>query len=161
MGVGNYLSNDDLVGAFTLRAKRLVAQESLSPYINEAASIDEKVDRLLFVEDNVIGVENKRQLAAFVIPVLQSAPFENHFQNPKLPLLARLQKLAQLQATGATQAASSTSPGPKSPTSWMRWRCRSKRAANVFESVEASLRQPCRKKAQTLLRFGPPEASST
>ena len=97
MGVGKYLSHEDLVAAFTLRAKRLVTQETLSPYVADAP-VDEKVERLLFVEDNIIGVENKRQLASFVMPVLLSAPFESHFQNPKLPLLARLQKLAQLQA---------------------------------------------------------------
>jgi len=97
MGVGKYLSHEDLVASFTLRAKRLVTQETLTPYIADAA-VDEKVERLLFVEDNIIGAENKRALVAFVLPVITSAPFDNHFQNAKLPLLARLQKLAQLQA---------------------------------------------------------------
>jgi len=96
MGVGKYLSHEDLVASFTLRAKRLVTQETLTPYIADAA-VDEKVERLLFVEDNIIGAENKRALASFVLPVIISAPFDNHFQNAKLPLLARLQKLAQLQ----------------------------------------------------------------
>ena len=97
MGVGKYMSHEDIVASFTLRAKRLVTQETLTPYIADAA-VDEKVERLLFVEDNIIGSENKRALAAFVQPVLQSALFDNHFQNPKLPLLQRLQKLAQIQA---------------------------------------------------------------
>ncbi len=97
MGVGKYLSHEDLVAAFTLRAKRLVTQETLSPYIADGGP-DEKVERLLFVEDNIIGAENKRALAAFVLPVVTSAPFDNHFQNAKLPLLARLQKLAQIQS---------------------------------------------------------------
>jgi hypothetical protein len=97
MGVGKYLSHEDLVAAFTLRSKRLVTQEALGGHIVEAAP-DDKLDRILFVEDNIIGTENKRQLASFVMPVITSAPFENHFQNPKLPLLQRLQRLAQLQA---------------------------------------------------------------
>jgi hypothetical protein len=97
MGVGKYLSHEDLVAAFTLRSKRLVTQESLGSYIIEAGP-DEKIERILFVEDNIIGVENKRQLASYVMPILTSAQFDSHFQNPKLPLLSRLQRLAQLQA---------------------------------------------------------------
>ena len=73
MGVGKYLSHEDLVAAFTLRSKRLVTQEILSSHIDGALP-DEKVERLLFVEENVIGAENKRQLAAFILPVVNSAP---------------------------------------------------------------------------------------
>ena len=97
MGVGKYLSHEDLIAAFTLRSKRLVAQEALGEYIAEAAP-DEKIERILFVEDNIIGAENKRQLSSYVMPILNSATFENHFQNPKVPLVQRLQRLAQLQA---------------------------------------------------------------
>jgi hypothetical protein len=97
MGVGKYLSHEDLVAAFTLRSKRLVTQETMGHYIAEAAP-DEKIERILFVEDNIIGSENKRQLSSYIMPILNSAPFENQFQNPKLPLLQRLQRLAQLQA---------------------------------------------------------------
>jgi hypothetical protein len=97
MGVGKYLSHEDLIAAFTLRSKRLVAQEALGQYIAEAQP-DEKIERILFVEDNIIGTENKRQLATYVMPILNSAAFENFFHNPKVPLLQRLQRLAQLQA---------------------------------------------------------------
>ncbi len=97
MGVGKYLSHEDLVAAFTLRSKRLVTQETMGHYIAEAAP-DEKIERILFVEDNIIGSENKRQLSSYIMPILSSAAFENQFQNPKLPLLQRLQRLAQLQA---------------------------------------------------------------
>jgi hypothetical protein len=96
MGVGKYLSHEDLIAAFTLRSKRLVTQEALAPYIHEAGP-DEKVDRLLFVEDNIIGAENKRQLSNYVMPILTSAAFDAFFQNPKTPLMQRLQRLAQLQ----------------------------------------------------------------
>jgi hypothetical protein len=96
MGIGKYLSHEDLIAGFTLRSKRLVTQESLSAYLADCAP-DEKLERLLFVEENIIGVENKRQLAGFVLPVMSSAAFENFFQNPKTPVLQRLQRLAQLQ----------------------------------------------------------------
>jgi hypothetical protein len=96
MGIGKYLSHEDLIEAFTLRSKRLVTQETLSAYLAECQP-DEKMERLLFVEENIIGVENKRQLAGFVVPVMNSAAFENFFQNQKTPLLSRLQRLTQLQ----------------------------------------------------------------
>src|SRR5215469_16221660 len=72
MGVGKYLSHEDLIVAFTLRSKRLVTQEILSAYL-EGCLPDEKMERLLFVEENIIGIENKRQLAGFVIPVMNTA----------------------------------------------------------------------------------------
>ncbi|HKY17601.1 MAG TPA: hypothetical protein VJL82_01615 [Rhizomicrobium sp.] len=97
MGVGKYLSHEDLIAAFTLRSKRLVGQEALGEYIAEAGP-DERIERILFIEDNIIGAENKRQLASYIMPVLNSAAFENFFHNPKAPLLQRLQRLAQLQA---------------------------------------------------------------
>src|ERR1019366_7008747 len=90
LGVGKFLSHEDLIAAFTLRSKRLVTQESLSVYIADCAP-DEKIERLLFVEENIVGIENKRQLAGFITPVLNSAAFENFFQNPKMPVLQRLQ----------------------------------------------------------------------
>ncbi len=98
LGVGKYLSHEDLIGAFTLRSKRLVTHETLGEYMAEAALADEKLERLLFVEENIIGAENKRLLATFVMPVLTGAGFEAHFANAKIPVMARLQKLAQLQA---------------------------------------------------------------
>ncbi|HJS45449.1 MAG TPA: hypothetical protein VJ753_03520 [Rhizomicrobium sp.] len=97
LGIGKYLSHEDLIAAFTLRSKRLVVQEAVGQFIAEATP-DEKIDRILFVEDNIIGAENKRQLSNYILPVLNSAAFENIFQNAKLPLVQRLQRLAQLQA---------------------------------------------------------------
>jgi hypothetical protein len=96
MGIGKYLSHEDLVAGFTLRSKRLVAQEALGQYIGDAAP-DEKLERILFVEDNIIGNENKRQLASYLPSVLNAPAFESHFNNPKVPLVTRLQRLAQLQ----------------------------------------------------------------
>ncbi|MDE2133016.1 MAG: hypothetical protein KGJ49_00270 [Alphaproteobacteria bacterium] len=98
LGVGKYLSHEDLVAAFTLRSKRLVTHETLGEHLADAATPDEKLERLLFVEENIIGVENKRELATFVIPIVTAAAFDNHFHSPKTPVLARLQRLAALNA---------------------------------------------------------------
>jgi hypothetical protein len=150
MGVGKYLSHEDLIAAFTLRSKRLVSQEALGQHIAEAAP-DEKIERILFVEDNIIGSENKRQLATYLPPVLNSAVFENHFQNPKIPLLQRLQRLAQLQArmrrSGFIEV-TREELAAKMDLLATQMEARGK----LFESIDARSTSPV-DKAQTLLRL--------
>jgi hypothetical protein len=97
-GIGKYLSHEDLVAAFTLRSRRLVTNETLSEHIADAATPDEKLNRLFAVEENIIGVENKRRLADFIVPIITALSFDTYFQNAKMPVLQRLQTLAGLQA---------------------------------------------------------------
>ena len=149
-GVGKFLSHEDLIAAFTLRSKRLVTQETLSSYIHDCAP-DEKIERLLFVEENIIGIENKRQLAGFVMPVLNSASFESFFQNPKIPLLQRLQRLAQLQ--GRVRRASFVDVQQEEIASRMdRLACDVAGRAKLFENLEAKNQSPV-EKAATLLKL--------
>jgi hypothetical protein len=96
-GIGKYLSHEDLVAAFTLRSRRMVTHETLSEHLVDAATPDEKLARLLFVEENVIGAENKRKLASFIVPTITTPAFDAQFHNAKTPVLARLQALAGLQ----------------------------------------------------------------
>jgi hypothetical protein len=96
-GIGKYLSHEDLIAAFTLRSRRLVTHETLSEHLAGAETPEEKLARLLFVEENIIGAENKRRLAEFIAPTITAPSFEAHFQNAKVPVLARLQALANLQ----------------------------------------------------------------
>ena len=98
LGVGKYLSHEDLITAFTLRSRRLITHETLGEHLADAATPDEKLERLLFVEENIIGIENKRQLATFVTPIITSPAFENYFHSPKIPVIVRLQRLAALHA---------------------------------------------------------------
>lgn len=149
-GVGKFLSHEDLITAFTLRSKRLVTQETLSGYIQDCTP-DEKVERLLFVEENIIGIENKRQLAGFITPVLNSAAFENFFQNPKVPLLQRLQRLTQLQ--GRVRRASFVDAQRQEIADKMdRLACEMAARAKLFESLDAK-HQSHVEKAQTLLKL--------
>ena len=97
-GVGKYMAHEELIAAFTLRSKRLVSNEILSEHLSDAPTPDEKIERLLFVEDNIIGVENKRQLANFILPIINAPTFENYFHNAGNAVMARLRKLASLQA---------------------------------------------------------------
>lgn len=98
LGQGKYLSHEDLIAAFTLRSRRLVTHEAIGEHLQESETVDAKIERLLLVEENIIGAENKRQLYTFILPIITSSPFEQHFLFAKAPVLGRLQKLAELQA---------------------------------------------------------------
>ncbi len=98
LGQGKYLSHEDLIAAFTLRSKRLVTHESISTFLSNVSDPDAKIDHLLIVEENIIGIENKRHLAAFIQPIITGSAFEQHFLFAKTPVLSRLQRLAELQA---------------------------------------------------------------
>lgn len=96
VGIGKYLTHEDLIAAFTLRSSRLITNEVLGSYLAGAPPV-EKLERLLFVEENIIGAENKRQLGHFILPVVTAAAFEEFFQSTKLPITARLQQLEGLR----------------------------------------------------------------
>jgi hypothetical protein len=98
LGQGKYLSNEDLIAAFTMRSRRLVTYEGLARFLEPVTAPDEKIDNLLTIEESIIGAENKRQLAGVILPIATAASFANHFQDPGTPVLARLQRLAELQA---------------------------------------------------------------
>ena len=98
LGQGKYLSHEDLIAAFTLRSKRLVTHESVSAHLAEVAGPDEKLERLFLIEENIVGAENKRQLAHFAMPLLASSAFEQHFLFAKAPVLERLRTLTALQS---------------------------------------------------------------
>jgi hypothetical protein len=97
LGQGRYLSHEDLIAAFTLRSKRLVTNEAIGEHLREAQTPDGKIERLLLVEENIIGAENKRELAAFITPIIASSAFEQAFLFAKTPVMPRLQRLAELQ----------------------------------------------------------------
>jgi hypothetical protein len=57
---------------------------------------DEKIERLLTVEENIIGAENKRTLCTFIMPLIVSNTFEEQLL-PGGQLPQRLKRLAELQ----------------------------------------------------------------
>jgi hypothetical protein len=72
-----------------------VTHEPLFQYLQDAKSPDEKVARLLTVEENIIGAENKRELATFILPHIALHAFEEQLGNG---VLAKLKRVAELQA---------------------------------------------------------------
>ena len=97
-GLGKYLNHDDLTEAFTLRSRRLVTPETLSEHVADPMGADEKIERLLAVEQNIVGAENRRKLATFTKAITTGLGFETHFLNPAVPALSQLRILASLQA---------------------------------------------------------------
>ena len=92
---GKYLAHEDVIEAFTDRSRRFVTHEPLFQYLQDARSPDEKVARLLTVEENNNGPENKRELATFILPHIALHAFEEQLGNG---VLAKLKRLAELQA---------------------------------------------------------------
>ena len=95
---GRYLSHDDIVAAFTLRSRRIVAHESVAAHLAEARAPEEKLERLLLIEENIIGAENKREIAAFMLPIVTGAAFESRFLSGDVAIGDRLKRLSELQS---------------------------------------------------------------
>ena len=98
-GQGKYLGHEDLISAFTERSKRLVTNEPLAQYLLPAKTPDEKVEKLLLVEENIIGAENKRTLAGFISPILTHPSLDDQVCGPQAQPLARLKRLNELQCS--------------------------------------------------------------
>ncbi len=94
---GKYLAHEDIIAAFILRSRRLITNEAIGEHLEGSATQDERLERLLIVEENIIGQENKRNLGAFVMPIVTSASFETRFLRGKTTPLSRLARLAELQ----------------------------------------------------------------
>ena len=95
-GQGKYLSHEDLIAAFQERSKRLVTDEPLLQFMQNAKTSDERLERLLVVEENIVGAENKRTLSSFMVPMIISNGFENQLCSGA-PIPQRLRRVAELQ----------------------------------------------------------------
>jgi hypothetical protein len=113
----------------------LITNETLGAYLSGAATPDEKLDRLLFVEENIIGAENKRQLATFIIPIVTSSAFADHFTSAKTPLTARLQRLSALSMRVRRSGFQENQRG-EIAAQLDRIACGAEAKARLFESIE-------------------------
>jgi hypothetical protein len=93
-----YLRHDNLVAAFMLRSRRLVSNEAIQEYLKGLVTPDEKVERLLVVEDDIVGAANKKQIGLILQQTVVSPAFATHFVNNHAPVMSRLRKLGELQA---------------------------------------------------------------
>ncbi len=151
LGQGKYLSNEDLIAAFTLRSKRLVTNEAVGEHLQEATTAEEKIERLMLIEENIIGAENKRQLANFALPIITSPGFEQHYLFAKTPVLTRLQSLAALQARMRHSGFQDTQK-QEIAEALDKVACEAESRAKFLESIEAKSCGPV-EKATAILRL--------
>ena len=149
LGQGKYLSHDDIVAAFTLRSRRIVAHESVSEHLAEARAPDEKLDRLLLIEENIVGAENKRQIASFMFPIVMGAAFENQFLSANVAIRDRLKRLSELQSR-IRRSAFQDQQRDELAGHLDRIACEAEARAKLFRSVEEGYPGPVEKAAAIL-----------
>lgn len=94
---GPNLHPDSLVDAFTHRSARLLSPDAVDDALSGAADPAEQIERLYRMEDNLVGEQNKRKLAAYVRAKLQSTQAESFFVRGAGSPLERLARLTALQ----------------------------------------------------------------
>jgi hypothetical protein len=97
LGPPQLVPHEDIVSAITVRSRRLVQSDTIGELIKDGRSPLEKAERMLMLEENVIGAENKRRIWDHLKPILSSAAFEAALLDPRLSPLERLSAAAALQ----------------------------------------------------------------
>jgi len=97
MGQGKLLSLEEIIEAFTVRSKRLVARDVIDDYLQDVDTIDDKIEKLIQFEENIVGAENKRTLASCIKPLLTSHKSQVYFIEGDKSVMWRMKRLAELQ----------------------------------------------------------------
>jgi len=96
MGEGKLASQEEILDAFTARSKQLVMPGTVERYLAGLHSPESKIEKLYLLEENVIGVANKRELVGFIMAILGSPRTEQYFVDSNEAPAPRLQILADL-----------------------------------------------------------------
>lgn len=94
---GDHLNPQALVEAFTVRSARLLSPETVEEALKGAASPPEQIERLLAMEDNLVGEQNKIKLASYVRARLKLPSCEGWFRSGPGKPFERLAALTALQ----------------------------------------------------------------
>jgi len=98
-GIGPHLSHDTITEVFAVRSKRLVTPDSIEAYLSTAQSVDDRIRRLIDLEENVVGAHSKKAVAGFLSPILATPKAEMQIGGERAPVTARLRTVAELQRT--------------------------------------------------------------
>ncbi len=98
---GPNLHPDSLLEAFTHRSGRLLAPETVDEALANAKDPAEQIERLFQIEDNIVGDQNKKKLAAYVRARLGGPQAESYFVRGDGQPLERLSRLTALQVRAA------------------------------------------------------------
>ncbi len=96
MGQGSLVTQEEILDAFIARSKHLVTPATIDQYLVGLTRPEDKIEKLLTLEENIIGTANKRGLVSFVAGVLGAPRSETYFVESAETPQARLALLAKL-----------------------------------------------------------------
>jgi len=102
------LPTDQLIKAFSMRSARLLQPETIDEYLRYANDANEELDRLVALEENIVGEANKKKLAGYIRNQLGTNKTEQFFVRGTARPMERLAMLTALQ----TRVAKSSYPAP-------------------------------------------------
>lgn len=79
MAQGPDLPAQSLQEAFSQRSSRLLTPETIGDYLADSADAGEEINRLLALEENLVGAQNKRKLAGYIRATLSAHKTETYF----------------------------------------------------------------------------------
>ncbi|MEM1103824.1 MAG: hypothetical protein AAGH48_06920, partial [Pseudomonadota bacterium] len=91
---GQYLSIDEITDAFSHRSRRLLSPESIDELLADVPDPVAQLEKLLMLEENIVGAENRRRLAEFIVPQITANKMEAHFVGMKESVGRRLQRIS-------------------------------------------------------------------
>ncbi len=97
------LSVEDISEAFVIRSGRLLEPDAIQGYLSTCKDPHEQLQRLVALEDNIVGDHNKRKLASYVRGQLGTHVVERHYCSGDAPPLTRIAAVAEI-AQGVAKA---------------------------------------------------------
>ncbi|GAB4532198.1 MAG: hypothetical protein Tsb0010_13320 [Parvularculaceae bacterium] len=97
LGQGKYLVAHDIADAFSHRCRRFVTPEAIGQLLENVQAADRRIKRLLELEENLVGAENRRRLADILDAEITSTRTEEFFLKIQESSVARIARVAQLQ----------------------------------------------------------------
>jgi hypothetical protein len=92
------LPADALIKAFSSRSARLLQPEMIDELLRHSRGVDEDLDRLISLEENIVGESNKQKLAGYIRSTLGSPQADAGYVRGEAKPLERLAKLTAQQA---------------------------------------------------------------
>jgi hypothetical protein len=98
MGQGSLVGSEEIMEAFTARCKQFVRTEIIEQYIDQAATPEERLNKLFDLEENIVGAASKREIVSHVMSTLSAHQTDVFFVDGSDPVITRLSSLSKLQA---------------------------------------------------------------
>lgn len=97
LGQGSLISADEILDAFTTRSKQFVMADRVDAYLASCDTAYERMEKLLDLEENIVGTANKRAVGKFFLGLMSSPRTEQYFLGNKEPVSNRLTQLTTIQ----------------------------------------------------------------